>query len=295
MKSALKYIYNIIPFKKAFFVFLRSCCKPSERIYQHLHFKGLFDVLYKGKKIFRLYHHGHIEENKIFWDGLENGWEPVSINIWIELCKIKTVIYDVGANTGLYGLTAKAINPQAEVHCFEPLNGVVKFLKQNNDINNFNIRIHQIALSDYDGNADVFLPDDKEFVYSVTVNQNTLDNKIKSRKISIPVSRIDTLIENNIIRIPDLVKLDVERHESDVLSGMGKYLSIARPDFIIEILDHEQAHKLNNIFNNLGYLYFNIDDKKRKIRKTDRIEKSDYWNYLICKPETAQKLNLIHA
>jgi len=293
MRRFLRNVLRILPFKKPVYSLLKKMGPPSERIYRHLYFNGPFDVKYKGEKVFRLIHHGHIEENEIFWNDLDNGWERKTISIWIELCRMKTNILDIGANTGLYGIAAKSFQPSAHVHCFEPLDGVVNFLRQNAELNQLKLEIHQVGLSDYDGKADVYLPEEKDFVYSVTINENTVADTRTSRKIEISVHRLDTMIANGIVPVPDLIKIDVERHEYQVLRGMGDILASALPDFIVEVLDDEQAQKVNSVFEGLGYLYFNIDDGKKSIRQTAKIEKSDYWNYLVCRPETAKALKLI--
>lgn len=292
LRRFVRNVLRILPFKKPVYSLVKKLGPPSERIYRHLYFNGPFDVKYKGKKVFRLIHHGHIEENEIFWNDLDNGWEKRSIAIWIELCRKNKNILDIGANTGLYGVSAKTFNPGADVHCFEPLDGVVEFLRQNAELNALQLHVHSVGLSDYNGKADVFLPEEKNFVYSVTVNQDTVSDSRKSRKIQIDVRRLGDMIAEGAVPVPDLIKIDVERHEYEVLRGMGDYLASARPDFIIEVLDAEQAAKLNTIFDGLGYLYFNIDDVRNTIRRTGTIEKSDYWNYLVCKPETAKELNL---
>jgi FkbM family methyltransferase len=284
---------RILPFKKPVYSLLKRLGPPPESIYRHLYFNGPFDVKYQGKKVFKLVHHGHIEENEIFWNDLDNGWERKTISLWIELCRNKQNILDIGANTGLYGVCAKTFNNAANVHCFEPLQGVVTFLKQNAALNKLDLQVHVAGLSDYDGKADVFLPEEKEFVYSVTINQDTVSDSRKSRKVQIDVRRLDSMIREGLVPVPDLVKIDVERHEFEVLSGMKETLNSAKPDFILEVLDEEQANRLNPIFDGLGYLYFNIDDGKKSIRQTAKIEKSDYWNYLVCKPDTAKALNLI--
>lgn len=293
IRKFFKGMLQILPFKKPVFLLIKKIIRPSESIYKHLYFNGTFDVNYKGEKVFQLVHHGHIEENEIFWNNLDNGWEKKSISVWIDLCRTNNNILDIGANSGVYGITAKAFNSNAQVHCFEPLEAVVAYLKQNIELNTFDITVHSCGLSDYDGVANVYLPEEKDFVYSVTVNVDTVANFRKSRKIEIDVMRLDSMITSGVVPIPQLIKMDVERHEYEVLKGMGKYLTEARPDFIIEVLDEEQAEKLNSVFGELNYLYFNIDDEHNSIRQTKRIEKSDYWNYLVCKSETAKELKLI--
>lgn len=292
MRRFFRNILRILPFKKPVYLLLKRFGPPSENIYRHLYFNGPFDVKYKGEKVFKLTHHGHIEENEIFWNDLDNGWEKKTISIWIQLCKNKKRILDVGANSGLYGITAKSFHPEAEVHCFEPLEGVATYVRQNAALNQLELELHVVGLSDYNGQADVYLPDEKDFVYSVTVNKDTVPDSRKSRQVKIGVRRLDSMINEGIVPVPDLIKIDVERHEYEVLRGMGEYLTSARPDFIIEVLDEEQAAKLNTVFHGLDYLYFNIDDVRKTIRRTEKIEKSDYWNYLVCKPETARELNL---
>jgi FkbM family methyltransferase len=293
MRRFFRNVLRVLPFKKPVYSVLKKAGPPPEYIYRHLYFNGPFDVKYKGEKVFRLIHHGHIEENEIFWNNLDNGWEPKTISFWIELCKMKRNILDIGANTGLYGIVAKTFQPSANVHSFEPLDGVVNFLEQNATLNNLELNIHKVGLSDFDGKADVYLPEEKDFVYSVTINQDTVSDSRKSRKIQIDVRRLDSMIEQKLVPVPDLIKIDVERHEFEVLQGMGKFLSSALPDFVIEVLDEEQAAKVNSVFSGLGYLYFNIDDIKKSVRQTEKIEKSDYWNYLVCRPETAKALKLI--
>ncbi|MBK7666505.1 MAG: FkbM family methyltransferase [Sphingobacteriaceae bacterium] len=293
MKTLFKKIYDTIPFKKNVFSVLKLFYKPPHAVYKHLHFKGVFTVKIDSVHKFKVYHPGTIEENDIFWNGLYNGWEKKSMALWLELVKGKgKVVFDIGANTGLYGLVAKCLNPANEVHCFEPLPGVFKILSKNTSINSYDIKNHLFALSDYNGKAKVYLPQGSQFAYSVTVNKNTLKQK-NVDEIEIDVMQLSTFIENNKITSIDLIKMDVETHEAEVLNGMGNYLKEFKPTFLIEVLNKDIAEKLNGIFNNIGYLYFNIDDKNNSIRRVDTITKSDYWNFLICNEKIAKELKLI--
>lgn len=292
VKSVLKQFYNILPLKKECYSLLKKIWMPPENIYKHLTFKEFFDVKVSDTKNFKLYHTGNIEENQIFWNGLYNGWEKKSISLWVQLCLKSEVIFDIGANTGLYGLVAKTLNPDATVHCFEPIPGVFKILSKNISINKYNIQPHQIGLSNYDGLAKIYLPKGQDFAYSVTVNKNTTKGR-EVTELEIEVSQLSTFISKNNIHKIDLMKVDVETHEVEVLGGMANYLKEFKPTMIIEVLNEEIAEKLNTIFNGMGYLYFNIDDVKNSIRLTPKITKSDYWNYLLCDENTAKQLKLI--
>jgi FkbM family methyltransferase len=293
MKKIAKYIYNLLPLKREFYTLLKKWAKPSQKVYQHLHFQGTFKVNITPKESFKIYHHGSIEENEIFWNGLEGGWEKKSISLWIELARCSNNILDIGANTGLYALIARTVNPNAIIHSFEPIPGVFKLLQKNTELNNYEIFNHELALSNFNGTASIFLPKNTDFAYSVTVNQNRLHKNNKAKELIIKTKTLESFIEENSITTIDLMKIDVETHEPEVLEGMGKYIKAYKPTIIIEVLESEIAERLKPYLNNLGYYIFNIDDNKNTIRQINTIEKSDYWNLLLCNEEIAKKLNLI--
>lgn len=293
MKPLLKKAYDLIPFKPQFLGIVKSCISLPQNVYQHLHFKGIFKVKIDKEHSFLIYHHGGIEENEIFWNGLEGGWEKKSTALWTQLVRNKNTILDIGANTGLYAMIAKSINPSAAVHTFEPIPAVFALLNKNSTINNFDINNHEVALSDFNGTAKIYLPEHTDFAYSVTVNQNRLGKNRKVKELTIQTKTLSQFIEENKIQSIDLMKIDVETHEPEVLNGMGKYLKEFQPTMIIEVLDESVAEKINIILKDLDYLYFNIDDKRNTVRQIQKIEKSDYWNLLICNKSTAQELALI--
>ena len=74
---------------------------------------------------------------------------------------------------------------------------------------------------------------------------------------------------------------------------MDKYLDLFKPSILIEVLTKEMGVELTKVFDNMNYLYFNIDDDNNSVRQTDSIEKSDLWNYLVCSEQTARKLEQI--
>lgn len=60
---------------------------------------------------------------RFFYYGLENGHEKKAMRVWIEFCELFNPKYvaDIGANTGIYGLVAKALDSNCNVAFFEPL------------------------------------------------------------------------------------------------------------------------------------------------------------------------------
>jgi FkbM family methyltransferase len=288
MKKKFKYLYKLIPFKKQLFSVLKKLKLPPS-IYKHLYFEGVFRAKFDSYS-FLIRHYGFQLENEIFWNGLTNGWEKISIRLWIELSKNSNVILDIGANTGIYSLVSKAVNPRSTVFAFEPVKRVYEKLCSNALLNSYNINCFELALSNNDGEAIIY-DTPTPHVYSVAVNKNisgltdTIPTKIHTQKLS-------TFIKQHNIGAIDLIKIDVETHEPEVLEGMEEYLERYKPTLLIEILNDEVGAKIQQLIKNIDYVYFNIDEINAP-KKVDKIIKSDFYNYLICSPKTAKQLNLI--
>ena len=240
---------------------------------------------------FEIRHHGYQIENEIFWNGLTGGWEKASMAIWIALCKKSAVIFDIGANTGIYSLVAKAINPASDVYAFEPVNRVYSKLVDNSRLNDYDIACHELAVSNFDGKALIYDTTD-EHILSVSLNKNLNPPETKVIPTLVNTVKLSSLIEKNKIKRIDLIKIDVETHEPEVLEGLEPYLSRDKPAMLIEVLDEGMGKRIEKIVRGKNYLYFNIDESKG-VRQTNAILKSDHYNYLLCPPEKARDLGLI--
>jgi FkbM family methyltransferase len=238
-----------------------------------------------------MHHFGYQLENELFWSGIEDGWEKTSVGLWIKLVKKSKTIIDIGANTGIFALIAKAANPSAAVYAFEPLIRVHKKLHENIVLNNFDIKSYPLAVSNSSGKAYVFDQPEAENVYSVTVNKNIHPDG-KGVKTEIDIITLDSFIEENKITGIELMKIDVETHEGEVLEGFMKHLPTFRPTFLIEILRNEVGEKVEKCIEGLGYLYYNIDEHGGVV-KVDRVMRRGHnYNYLLCSPEIAASLGL---
>ena len=293
MKKIIRSFYNILPCKIYIFWFIKHFISLPHNIYKHLHFKGEFKISVSNTKFLKMIHYGYEVENEVFWNGLENCWEKKSLEIWLKLCNTSSIIFDIGANTGIFCLTAKCQNPNSKVFAFEPVDRVFEKLKKNISINNFDINCYKIAVSNFNGKAFIY-DTDTEHTYSVTVNQNLNPSGIKTIKHEITTLTIDNIIESENLNRIDLIKIDVETHEPEVLEGYLKYIKRDHPTLLIEILTNEIGARVESILRNAGcnYLYFNIDEKKG-ISLVDNISKSYFHNYLLCSEKTASFLNLI--
>ena len=125
-----------------------------------------------GKPVLKLFADHYQIENELYWYGLENSHEGKSMEIFADFCRTirPRVIFDIGANTGIYGLIALAILPKANVSFFEPIPKALEMIEKNLIINNFSGHIFKIALSDFDGEGNFYIPSGQDMAYSITLN-----------------------------------------------------------------------------------------------------------------------------
>lgn len=290
MKNLFKTIYHLVPFKKELFSLVKVAWTPPESIYKHLHFKGVINFKIDQSK-FSMMHHGFQLENDLFWTGLLGAWEKESLALWIKLSKHSNVIFDIGANTGVYSLISKCVNPDAKLYAFEPVKRVFEKLILNTQINNYDINCLEIAASNYSGDA-VIYDSNTPHTYSVAVNKKLDSTELNAVETKIKTITLDSFCEANAIRNVDLVKIDVETHEAEVIEGFIKVIRTCKPTILIEILESEIGKNVESMISDLGYLYFNINEIDG-IKLVDHIEKSDVHNYLLCQPDIASKLGLL--
>lgn len=291
MKNFLKKLYHLIPFKLYLFNALKSLFNIPEGIYKHLSFKGIISVNIEDKK-FKLYHFGYMIENEIFWVGIENAFEKISFNLWTQLSKKSDVIIDIGANTGVYSILSNAVNKNAKVYGFEPVERVKKRFEKNINLNNSasQIKTFSEALSNSNGKATIY-DSMEDHIYSVTVSKDLSEENVKTFPVEINTKRLDTFIEEQKIEKIDLIKIDVETHEPQVLEGMGYYIEKFKPSILIEILSDEIGEHVQKLLDGKGYLYYHIDEVNEP-KLVSNITKSDFYNYLVCQKEIAKDLGL---
>ena len=252
------------------------------RIAQHLYFNGVFQGRLNGKKVVKLLHTGHQIENEIYWRGFEGCHEKKSMEIFASIVRHlrPSVVWDIGANSGTYGLLAKALNSDSEVVFFEPIPKAVEMIKANLRLNGFQEKVFEIAIGDFEGEGEIFFERGYDFATSVTVNRNTVPDGLVSEALKIGVRRLDSLIEEQSLNTPELIKLDVETFEYEVLKGWGTKFPI-NAIFLIEILHEDLAFKLEVFFPVDRYEFWNIDDRKKSMSKMSKLGKSEFYNVLI--------------
>lgn len=279
IKNIFLNVYALLPLKKQLFSALRSAYIPPAHVFRHLYFKGIFKVEIDTTHSFLMNHFGSgfAMESDHFWKGA-GACESYSIGLWMDYARRSDLILDIGANTGSYSLIASSLNRHAEIHAFEPIKRIYEKLTSNKRINNFNMHLHNVALSDIEGQ--LFLVDEGG------KNEYTAHVSKKHLPASYPVQsmRLDSMRSLFQDKQNVLIKLDVEHHEAEVLRGMGSLLKICRPVILLEVLDNEHTQQLNGIFDSMNYVFLDIDEEKG-CTPISLIQKSSGNNILCCPKE----------
>ncbi|MFC3812347.1 FkbM family methyltransferase [Lacihabitans lacunae] len=132
------------------------------------------------------------------------------------------IVFDIGANIGLYSLIAlQKMENSGFVHSFEPAPNAYSKLTQNINLNKFkNVKVNQMGVSSSTGELLFNLCEDDAYN---SIGEKPLQKireviKIKSTTIN------NYCKENNISKI-DVIKIDTEGAELLVLEGGGDLLS----------------------------------------------------------------------
>lgn len=136
------------------------------------------------------------------------------------------VLYDIGANVGLYTI-GFAANRTRIVHSFEPSELVLPYLRRNVSMNRLEkVQVHPVLLSDAQGT--------RRFVLDqMTTAQSHVGDSSEQGGVSMPCVDLDSYVREHSLPAPDLVKIDVEGHDLPVLHGMEHVLS-AKPIIYLE-------------------------------------------------------------
>jgi FkbM family methyltransferase len=151
----------------------------------------------------------------------------------------ESIILDIGANTGVFGLAVANMFPQNLVFLFEPHQDLIFRLVENININKLkNATIVNKAVSDSNG-TEVFYAQDlkKSKNYGLsTLNYNAVNDEIVT-KIAIESIKLDTFVRDlNLKKSQKIsfIKIDVQGAEPKVLAGAQDVIRTHRPIIIFE-------------------------------------------------------------
>ena len=210
MRKIIKKIYKIKLFKRIIPSLLKRFIKILKKD----------SIIIKHENVFLDLNLNNPIDREIY---LKGDYEKDQINFLSELIDNNEVEYflDVGAHIGFYSINLSKKN--LKVYAFEPVKRNYGQLESNKLINNFSsLEIYNFALSDENKNIIMWVPDlNKTGGFSIFDERdeeikNYDANKIK--KITGISKKGDDLLK--IVDKKIAIKIDVERHELNVLKGI---------------------------------------------------------------------------
>ncbi|GAL83790.1 hypothetical protein MYP_1018 [Sporocytophaga myxococcoides] len=207
--------------------------------------------------------------------------EPSELELFALLAKRATVIFDIGANTGLFSVLSGIKNRNAQVYAFEPYTTNFNRLKKNIRLNELKlINSFKCAIGSENGSLVFYVPNDSRISLVASANKGfsdkfTFNNEVTYREEIVSQKTLDSFVEENAISQIDLIKIDVESHELEVLKGGTATIKKFHPLILCEIFleDDEERTAFFERFvqENNYYIYWIIDSG---IVFTDRIIKN---------------------
>jgi FkbM family methyltransferase len=146
--------------------------------------------------------------------------------------RMGAVVYDVGANVGLVAVPlARHVGQRGTIVCFEPVAENYRRLRRNIALNGLtNCVVHQLALGDTTGTVQIAREVSHGSSSGNAVLVSASPNLERYDAIAtVPIERLDDVVEHEGLPLPNVIKLDVEGAEVGFLAGARKTLRAARP------------------------------------------------------------------
>jgi FkbM family methyltransferase len=160
----------------------------------------------------------------------------------LDAVKKGNTVLDIGAHKGGYlYFMQKNVGKDGQIHAFEPQSFLYNYLAKMKPIMHWdNVTINNIALSDNDATATLFIPTnvtgDASSPSATIFDQHNLGEVAKTETVY--TTTMDHYCEKHQLK-PDVLKIDVEGNELKVFKGAVNTLQKFKPKIIVEI---EAAH-----------------------------------------------------
>ncbi|MCW7552195.1 FkbM family methyltransferase [Endozoicomonas gorgoniicola] len=184
------------------------------------------------------------------------------------------MIFDVGANNGLFCLEVARKKPDIILHAFEPNSELYRHLCTiKNKENLSNLHIHKLAISDYTGSGKLNISDSADKGCSSLLDFNEINIKndkywrsrtdLKySHTEEVSIITLSSFIKEERIDVIDFIKIDAQGLDLSILASSGIYLDIIKAGMLevpsvasnsLYESESQDIHKALNFFSSNGY------------------------------------------
>lgn len=182
---------------------------------------------------------------------------------FIQACRGRTCVFDVGAHIGLVSLPASSrMASRGVIYSFEPSPGNVKYLTyhlKKNKISNVEVVRKLVHASESDSSS-IFLASEDSDMNSIAPGQLQTSYSLQE----VPAISIDSFCSENELR-PELIKIDVEGAEISVLEGAAEVLQSVKPTLFLSVHPRyikalgRSTAELQELLSSAGYTISDFD------------------------------------
>ncbi len=266
----LNNLIKIKPFMVLFnYVYERAPFSFLEMVNRHIKIPNKqFDwkiKLYNGKNVVTRIRKNNVKTAHValgyqWHDRGLNLLENIMVNFLNENYRNNSVFIDCGANMGMRSLTALSKN--MKVVMFEPNDETNQINLERCRMNNFtNYELLTFGVSDKDEQKKFYF-DSSSYLSTLNADIAGEDNIKITNVMTIEVRKLDTIFSNLIgTNSKAYIKMDIEGHEIEALSGADELIDSISPTLMVEI--NEKKEHIQLIFNrmrNKGYSIFEKSD-----------------------------------
>jgi FkbM family methyltransferase len=202
-----------------------------------------------------------LRRNRSLWLRAPLEMEDFPFAMLRHLVRPGDVVYDCGANLGLYCRHLAGTLGAGRVVAFEPSADNRRLLMENLALGNIadRVTVLPMALSDEDGMAD-FQVDDMQSASGTLSKVTGGAPSVGRRNLGLaPLTeqvlcrRLDTVVAEERLPPPDVIKIDVEGAEGLLLRGAAGLLRDRGPRLLVELHGAGMARDVVTLLHDLGY------------------------------------------
>lgn len=184
-------------------------------------------------------------------------YESMEMKVVTNCLREGDIVFDIGANIGLYTLYLNKRFKSIYTYSFEPIPQTFDFLNKNIKLNGINTNIYNIGLSNVNDTVEFYFNHAETAASSM---KNLRENNETTELVKCKIRKLDDFVKEADINRVDFIKVDTEGSELFAFQGALETINEYRPIVFSEML-RKWSKKFNYHPNDIIKLFksFNYD------------------------------------